>query len=1091
VQVQGRRVETVVAVAVLMVASLLAGGSAGAALPRDSIEPPEIPGGSFEPPAGGFTWKVPANFGVMRDGLVDYRWNERANSRFIGPAYTYDPSYVRPTQRTAFFDGCPTEAELAAGSATTYTYTWSLHTTTGDPIGLPVSQRNCQWSKDFRLHPLTGKSDPVNVRLAITTADGNRYPGYPAGKAYDEQRVEVRDILIVSLGDSYGSGEGAPDIPQVVSPSGQVTNARWVDERCHRSANAASAVAARQLEAADPHSTVTFLSFACSGATISTPYFKDGSQLDPYQPGPGQQPHGTGILGKYRGIVPPDKDDWSEAAKLDSQIAQLTYALTDGGKTTTPREVHALTISGGGNDMGFGPVALVCTLYWECKDHFVADANGGGQIRLSDRFNQSVATMPARYAALKSALGGLTIHNTYITQYPDPSRNDSGGPCAKILDDVIPPWMAPLLSLLALFESHHAPLPPYQIDGGDRADGGEVGWAGGAVLAGMNGAVRAAATANGWTLVDGIADGTGNLFSGHGYCATDNWIRTAKESVAMQGPFTVPEMCDVWAYLLQPLQFLMGNCFPPPTTATTGTLHPTARGYQAIAGRLMAKMRPDLLPAPPPSGDPVAPILSQVRSMALVGNDGWLTGQVAGHICAGGAASCAPVQVTASVPSATSLDGVSLALNGSPLACSAAGVATGGVFCRSELTNPQTHVWSLSFTDDGIHQVEATATGRNGTRSDSAFQFKVDLGDPTSASVVPAPTATATNGWYRAPVDVQLSGVDGSGGSGVESIEYQVGAGPVQTVPDGTVVRLEADGVHSIVVRPVDRAGRRGALQPPVAVRIDTGAPTVQCGAADGGWHAADVSIACSASDGGSGLASPADAGFSLSTSVAAGSETAGAATGLRVVCDVAGHCAGAGPVTGNRVDKKAPSVTVSSPAATRYLLNQAVNADYSCADGGSGLATCAGPVPTGSPVDTSSVGTRAFTVNATDRVANPAQESVTYSVGYRVCLLYDPNRARNAGSTVPVQVQVCDAAGANVSSSALVPVAVGVVDVATGAPAPLQSPGNSQPGNRFTFDGSSYSFNLDTAGYAPGRYALQFTVAGDPVTHVAPITIR
>ncbi|MDQ4071124.1 MAG: hypothetical protein M3203_16885, partial [Actinomycetota bacterium] len=432
-----------------------------------------------------------------------------------------------------------------------------------------------------------------------------------------------------------------------------------------------------------------------------------------------------------------------------------------------------------------------------------------------------------------------------------------------------------------------------------------------------------------------------------------------------------------------------------------------------------------------------------------------------------------------------------LSLNGSPLACSSAGVVTGSVLCRSELTNPQTNVWTLSFTGDGVQQVEATATGRNGTRTDAAFQFKVDLGDPVSATAVPRPTATATNGWYRAAVDVQLSGVDAARGSGIESIEYQVNGGPVQVVPDGAVVPFEADGVHTIVVRPIDRAGRRGALQPPVAVRIDKVAPNVECGAADGNWHAADVTIACSASDTGSGLASPGDSRLSLSTSVGAGTEDASAATGSRSVCDVAGNCVEAGPVAGNRVDKKAPSVTLSSPAATRYVVNQVVNAGYACSDGGSGVASCTGPVPNGSPVDTSTVGERTFAVNAADHVGNQAQGAVTYSVGYRVCLLYDAERPRNSGSVVPVQLHVCDAAGANLSSGDLVPVAAGVVSTATGQAVPLQSPGNSQPGNRFSFDGSSYSFNVDTSAYAPGRYELRFTIPGDPSTHAAPFTVR
>ena len=82
--------------------------------------------------------------------------------------------------------------------------------------------------------------------------------------------------------------------------------------------------------------------------------------------------------------------------------------------------------------------------------------------------------------------------------------------------------------------------------------------------------------------------------------------------------------------------------------------------------------------------------------------------------------------------------------------------------------------------------------------------------------------------------------------------------------------------------------------------------------------------------------------------------------------------------------DTSAPTVTVSSPLNRGvYAHGESVVADYSCADeaGGSGIATCAGTVADGSPVDTASVGEKTFTVNATDAAGNPASTSVTYTV--------------------------------------------------------------------------------------------------------------
>jgi hypothetical protein len=83
-------------------------------------------------------------------------------------------------------------------------------------------------------------------------------------------------------------------------------------------------------------------------------------------------------------------------------------------------------------------------------------------------------------------------------------------------------------------------------------------------------------------------------------------------------------------------------------------------------------------------------------------------------------------------------------------------------------------------------------------------------------------------------------------------------------------------------------------------------------------------------------------------------------------------------------VDRTAPTIALTTPSnGARYALGQHVAADYACADeaGGSGVATCAGTVADGAAVDTSSVGQKSFTVNATDVAGNPATVTVTYTV--------------------------------------------------------------------------------------------------------------
>ena len=162
----------------------------------------------------------------------------------------------------------------------------------------------------------------------------------------------------------------------------------------------------------------------------------------------------------------------------------------------------------------------------------------------------------------------------------------------------------------------------------------------------------------------------------------------------------------------------------------------------------------------------------------------------------------------------------------------------------------------------------------------------------------------------------------------------------------------------------------------------DMAPPVITCGTADGLWHAGNVSIACTASDVFSGLSNPADASFVLTTAVAAGLEDANASTNSRVVCDVAGNCATAGPIAGNRIDRKDPEITLARPGnGDIYQLNDIVTASFTCADFGSGVGTCTGTVANGAAIDTLSSGPKSFVVTATDGVGNSTSATVTYSV--------------------------------------------------------------------------------------------------------------
>lgn len=132
-------------------------------------------------------------------------------------------------------------------------------------------------------------------------------------------------------------------------------------------------------------------------------------------------------------------------------------------------------------------------------------------------------------------------------------------------------------------------------------------------------------------------------------------------------------------------------------------------------------------------------------------------------------------------------------------------------------------------------------------------------------------------------------------------------------------------------------------------------------------------------------------------------------------------------------VDATAPTVSITSPAANATFPQGAtVLADYACADesGGSGVASCSGPVADGAALDTATLGTHDFTVIATDNAGN----STPVTRSYRVVDVTDPGidlRTPAQGASYPRGTVVA----ADFSCSDDVGVASCTGTVADGAP--------------------------------------------------------
>jgi len=349
-------------------------------------------------PTARFAWTAPDRYGVDKngDGIVDQ-------------PQTAD--YLNPTSFHLDFDAC-----ASTSSALITSWTWTI-----DGIEQPASSI-CTFGYDF---PNQGSYD---VELKVTDIDGHT--------AHTEHRVTVKDLLVVSIGDSVASGEGNPEVPDSKFPT-------WTDTRCHRSTLAGPSQGAELLEKRDPGTSVTFLSLACSGASIL------GADDD----------HG-GLLTPYNGI-----ENTAKLPPLPPQIDQLRNLLRqpDGSY----RHIDALLVSIGANDVHFGDVVQACIAS-------LTPCNTGSNVTQLD---QRLSELPSHYDVLNGALAGLVSpQDVYITEYFDPTKDSLG---AWDLDCVAG-WLSPISR-------------------------DEAMWAGTYVVPKLDAAVQAAATQYGWNYVGGIA----------------------------------------------------------------------------------------------------------------------------------------------------------------------------------------------------------------------------------------------------------------------------------------------------------------------------------------------------------------------------------------------------------------------------------------------------------------------------------------------------------------------------------------------------------------------------------------------------------
>jgi hypothetical protein len=403
-------------------------------------------------------------------------------------------------------------------------------------------------------------------RVTLTV---HRAAGSPAVRS---RLVEVEEFCIVSMGDSYASGEGNPDTPgkQQIVPGlgdlfdtvidvvsfdslgeillGFVSNMDpdpvWQEPLAHRSYFAGHARAARALEQTHTDSAgvmhvrcATFLSFASSGARIhnltTTPQhtWQQGSQIQEAKRALGARPVDALLLtigGNDAGFA-----DTLESLLLDSTSLKGNLLHTLFGK-------HL-----------FGPfwllyVALALRL---------TNNNAEARQRVLAKAREKMGELQRSYRDLAQSLErDVRPREVYLTGYPAGlfDREGGGGGCG-------------------IFD---LPVVGLEVDAQDAALVRELGQDLNRTISQTVEAINAEARAAGrparWIFVDGIMEG----FAGRGYCASNRLFRRMRESFNRQGDFD-------------------------------GMMHPNVDGHDVYGTRIAVKLQQHCVPQGP--SEPPAP----------------------------------------------------------------------------------------------------------------------------------------------------------------------------------------------------------------------------------------------------------------------------------------------------------------------------------------------------------------------------------------------------------------------------------------------------------------------------------------------------
>ena len=470
-----------------------------------------------EPKAVG-TWSmVPQSKDANGDGFIDGDGGVPASGALSkSPSKTFvgEGNFVaQPNERLIdgslswYLDPAGFPVSLNACKSRGETYTWRIQrgkkvvlTTPEKKLGKKTCRQNVTLPEGLHSLTLTVRSGSRVNRTAMV--------------------ANVSNILMVVMGDSYASGEGNPrNVNAWLRNGSNGFQPYWDDNVCNRSVHGGPAQAALRLEKSSSKTSVTLVDVSCSGATV------DRGILGPQLPG------------------------------LKSQIKQVADLIGN-------RTIDALSLTVGGNDVGFSSILTTCATAANCP---VAKANtnplapftnvqtGVQTLTTQLRNSYTLINNCLQGSPCKSSRGadlpGLSISpggKVFLSSYPDITRATDGSICSYLtINRADFQWARDTIL-------NPGPTSPYAYTT-TRSQRVELDVTAGS----LNSTINGTSTLN-WQPVMGIWGATGDSTTGRGVCAGAN----------------------AWVYGLTGF-----------TGFTSGSFHPNPQGLEAIGKEIFAQMK--------------------------------------------------------------------------------------------------------------------------------------------------------------------------------------------------------------------------------------------------------------------------------------------------------------------------------------------------------------------------------------------------------------------------------------------------------------------------------------------------------------------